>query len=192
MGTRRSIPGTSALLVAGFVAGLTASDSHAKVFLDRERSLELAFGEHARVERKAHFLSEAQLARAREIAGEAVDIPSALVTAYAGWSAEGAPLGTAYFDSHRVRTLPETLMVVVSPEGAVSRVEILSFTEPGEYKPREAWLRQFRDKRLDRELALRRGVHGITGATLSAEAVTEAVRRTLALHAAIHEKGATP
>lgn len=188
MAIRRSIPA----LLLGLGALLASPDAHAKVFLDQERALELAFGERARVERKTHFLTEAQLARAREIAGGAVEIRGALVTAYEGWSAEGTPLGTAYFDSHRVRTLPETLMVVVSPAGVVSRVEIVAFNEPEEYKPREAWLRQFGDRRLDRELALRRGVHGITGATLSAEAVTEAVRRTLALHAAIREKGATP
>jgi hypothetical protein len=40
----------------------------------------------------------------------------------------------------------------------------------------------FQGRPLDRELAVSRAIHGVTGATLSARAATEAVRRTLALH----------
>lgn len=189
MRTPRSIPGALALTLLGLGVGLAGPGASAKVFLDQRAALALAFGEDARVERNAIFLSDAEMARARELAGKGVEIESALVTIYTGRSGAGALLGTAYFDAHRVRTLPETLMVVVSPEGTVARVEILAFTEPEEYKPRPAWLEQFHGRALDRELALRRGVHGITGATLSAEAVTEAVRRVLAIHGALAEAG---
>ena len=54
----------------------------------------------------------------------------------------GAPLGTAYFDTHRVRSVDETLMVVVDPSGRASRVEILAFDEPPEYLPKKGWLAQ--------------------------------------------------
>ena len=174
------------------VACLASSAAGAKVFLDQEGALRLAFAPDTRVERKAVFLTEAQLARAREVAGKDVEISGSLVTMYTGRSRGGDILGTAYFESHRVRTLPETVMIVVSPEGTVARVEILSFTEPEEYKPRPAWLQQFEGRPLDHDFALRRGIHGITGATLSAEAITEAVRRTLALHAVLHETERAP
>jgi hypothetical protein len=183
------IPGPLALAILALGAGLACPETFAKVFLDPKAALVLAFGQDARVERKAVFLTEAQLAHARELAGKGVEVESALVTRYTGRSGTGTLLGTAYFDSHRVRTLPETVMIVVSPEGSVARVEILAFTEPEEYKPRPAWLEQYRGRALDREMALRRGVHGITGATLSAEAVTAAVRRVLAIHAALAEGG---
>lgn len=189
MRTTRSIPSLLVLAILGLGAGLAGPEASAKVFLDQKAALVLAFGKDARVERKAVFLTEAQLVRARDLAGKGVEVESALVTTYTGRSGAGAILGTAYFDSHRVRTLPETVMIVVSPEGSVARVEILAFTEPEEYKPRPAWLEQYQGRALDRELALRRGVHGITGATLSAEAVTAAVRRVLAIHAALAETG---
>jgi hypothetical protein len=110
-----------------------------------------------------------------------VQVEGELVTRYVGREG-GRLLGTAYFDTHRVRTLQETLMVVVGPDGKVARVEVLTFGEPDEYLPRPAWYAQFQGRALDRELAVSRGIHGVTGATLSARTATEAVRRTLALH----------
>jgi hypothetical protein len=153
----------------------------AEVYLSRDEALRLAFGDEA-LEREAVFLTHSQLARARELAGDGVEIRGALVTRFV--SDDG---GAAYFDTHRVRTLRETIMVVVARDGTVERVEILSFLEPREYLPREAWLEQFRGRTLDRDLALKRKIHGITGATLSARAVTEATRRVLATDRAISE-----
>lgn len=166
------------------MAVLGAPDASARRFLAREQALELAFGTGADVRREALFLTPAQLESARALAGPGVAVEGALVTRYVGRRG-GAAAGTAYFDTHRVRTLPETLMVVVAPDGSVSRVEVLAFGEPADYLPRARWYEQFRRRRLDRDLALSRGVHGVTGATLSGRAATEAVRRVLAIHAAL-------
>ena len=153
----------------------------AKLFLSQPQALELAFGKDAAVERQSHFLTPDQIARARELAGPGVQVEGALVTRYVGRK-DGRLLGTAYFDTHRVRTLQETLMIVVGPEGKVTRVDVLTFGEPDDYLPRAAWYGQFQGRALDRELAVSRAIHGVTGATLSARATTGAVRRTLALH----------
>lgn len=157
-----------------------------KVFLTTEEALQLAFPE-ARMERTTHYLTRKQLEAARERA--AVEIGSAIVQGYRAWDRDGRLLGTAYFDTHRVRTLPETLMVVVDPAGRVRRVEVLSFDEPLDYLPKGAWYAQFQGRALDQELALRRGIQGVTGASLTARATTDAVRRILALHAVV-EAGA--
>jgi len=167
-----------ALLAAGETA-------RARVLLPLDQALRVAFGDAA-VERQARFLTDAQLARARELAGEGIEFPSALVTRYAA-TRNGKAVGMAYFDTHTVRTLPETVMIVVEPEERVARVEILSFGEPEDYLPRAGWLRQFSGRPLDPELAVKRGIHGITGATLSARAVTKATRRVLAIHRALLE-----
>ena len=169
----------AALLAAVLLAGGTTVQ--AKLFLSQEQALELAFGGEAAVERQSHFLTAEQVARARALAGPGVQVEGALVTRYVGRK-DGHVLGTAYFDTHRVRTLPETLMIVVGPEGKVTRVEVLTFGEPDAYLPRPAWYGQFQGRALDRELAVSRAIHGVTGATLSGRAATEAVRRTLALH----------
>lgn len=166
-------------------AALAASSGQAAAWPSREEALAAAFPAGTAVERKAEFLTEEQVARARRLAGPGVDVSGALVTRYIGRDASGTTVGTAYFDSHRVRTLQETIMVVVDAKGRIARIEILAFGEPPEYLPKLGWLDQFRGRPLDEEMSVKRGIHGITGATLSSQSVTDAVRRVLALHAVI-------
>jgi hypothetical protein len=78
---------------------------------------------------------------------------------------------------------------VLSPSGAVRRVEILAFYEPPEYTPPERWTKQFDGRQLDDDLKLGAGVQGITGATLSATAMTAGVRRVLALYEVLADAG---
>jgi hypothetical protein len=164
---------------------MAGAESLAEVYMTRDEALLFVFGD-ARVERKAVFLTDEQLERVRDLSRGGIEIKSALVTQYVATSNDGL-LGTAYFDTHPVRTLQETIMVVVTPEGTVDRVEILSFLEPREYLPRDAWLKQFEGRALDGDLTLEKSIHGITGATLSARAVTDAMRRVLAVHGALSE-----
>ncbi|HEX6106552.1 MAG TPA: FMN-binding protein, partial [Gemmatimonadales bacterium] len=95
---------------------------------------------------------------------------------------EGRPVGVAYFDSHRVRTLNEVLMIVVEPDDRIRSIEVLRFAEPPEYHASEAWLRQFEGRGLTPELSLKSAIPNMTGATLTSHAVTRAARRVLALH----------
>jgi len=62
-----------------------------------------------------------------------------------------------------------------------SEVEATAFLEPPEYQASEAWLRQFEQERLDEELRLQRAIQPLTGATLTAAAVSRAARRILAI-----------
>lgn len=167
-----------ALLLLGGVA-------QAKVFVTVDEALKLAFP-GCQVARRTAFLTPEQVRRARELSG--AEVPSALVNYHVATRA-GQPAGTAYFDTHRVRTLPETLMIVVDSEGRVARIEVISFREPEDYLPRGVWYEQFRGKALGPDLQLKRGIRPVTGATLTARATTDAVRRVLALHRVIGERG---
>lgn len=179
----RRLAAAFALLWA--LAAISAAPVSAKVFLTVEEAVRLAFP-GCEVARRTAYLTAGQLRQARELAG--VEVPTALVTYYqARRNGQGA--GTAYFDTHRVRTLPETLMVVVDPQGKVSRVEVISFREPEDYLPRGIWYEQFRGRSLDRDLQLKRGIRPVTGATLTARATADAVRRVLALHRVIGSGG---
>jgi electron transport complex protein RnfG len=172
------------LLLAGAILAVSAAAS-GKVFLTQEEALKLAFA-GASVERRADFLTEAEVAEAARLSGG--PRPSALAVAYVA-TREGRLVGTAYFDTHVVRTQAETLMVVVGPAGAIARIEVLSFSEPEEYMPREHWYAQFPGKALDDELAVKRGVRPVSGATLTARATTEAARRVLAVHRVLARRG---
>ncbi len=158
----------------------------AKVFLSQAEALALAFGDPASAERRTGYLTDGQVDRIRESAGS--EPTSRVVVYYVGGGDPERPV-TAFFDTHLVRTFPETVMIVVEAWGAVRRVDILSFDEPEDYLPSRRWLDQFGGRELDDELSTRRGIRGVTGATLSSRAITETVRRTLALHAILEDRG---
>jgi hypothetical protein len=67
---------------------------------------------------------------------------------------------------------------------------VLAFNEPEDYLPKAAWYGQFAGKKLSGELQLKKAIRPIAGATLTARATTEAVRRVLAIHEAIGAGGA--
>jgi len=157
---------------------LLASSAGARVLLTQEQALATAFPAPATVARQKFFLTPEQLAAARKESG--VDFDDRLVIRYAG--SDGR---VAYFDTHRVRTEPETVMVVVNPDGSVDRVEILSFNEPTDYFPKRRWLDQLLHRKLDSELALNRGIRPISGASLTGRALVNATRKVLALHHAL-------
>ena len=163
---------------------LFAIPAAAQEILTQTEALRLAFPRADRIERRTAFLDEAQIASARAAAGRNVRMEQPVVTYYVGMSGN-TPLGAAYFDAHRVRTMPEVVMVVVTPRGTVERIEILSFAEPPEYKAPAGWLDQFDAKPLSPDLSLNRQIRNISGATLTSRAITDATRRVLALHRVI-------
>ena len=91
-------------------------------------------------------------------------------------------LGYVVIDVHEVRTLPEAIMVVLTPSGRVRSLHVLAFHEPLEYLPTERWYRQFEDRSLDEPLRLGGDIHGVVGSTLTAQATAQAVRRALAYY----------
>lgn len=170
--------------LAALHASLAAPVAHAQLRLTQQEALRLAFPEPAMIERRTAFLDEEQLERARELAGSDVEVDQRVLTYYVA-ALEGTSLGVAYFDAHRVRTLPEVLMIVVSAEARIERIEILKFSEPPEYLAPAGWLRQFDGQDLSDELSPKGSIVNITGATLTSRAVTQASRRVLALHEVI-------
>ncbi|MGD2135413.1 MAG: FMN-binding protein [Gemmatimonadales bacterium] len=168
-----------------------ATPSAAQDTLTQDEALRLAFPPPLSVERRTAFLSEEELGRARALAGRNVEIERSVVNYYVGMDG-GRVSGYAYFDAHVVRTLPEVLMVVVTPAGAISRVEILRFSEPPEYRAPEGWLETFGGHTLTDALSVKRDIVNMTGATLTSRAVTRAARRVLALHRVVREREEAP
>jgi hypothetical protein len=157
----------------------------AKSLLTQEEALRLAFPKGAAVTRKTAFLSEADRAEVARRSGGAP--PPGLVAYYAA-TLDGKDAGTAYFDTHVVRTLPETILVAVDPKGSIARIEVLSFSEPEEYLPRGTWYGQFPGRSLGDELSEKKGLRPVTGATITVRVTVEAARRVLALDAFLREK----
>lgn len=171
------------MVVFSAAAGLQAT-----VLITVEEALGLAFPD-GEVSRETLFLTIEQM-RSAATAAE-VEIDGAMVTRFVVRRGDEV-VGFAYIDTHRVRTLPETLLVILEVDGSVRRVEVAAFREPLDYKPGDSWYRQFDDEELDRDLSLDRDIRPITGATLTARATIDAVRRVLAIHLAVTGKGESP
>lgn len=168
-----------------FLFLLSSTASFAKTFLTQEEALRLAFPKGAVVVRKTAFLSEADRA---EVARRAGGSPPPGLVAYYTATVDGKDAGTAYFDTHLVRTLPETLLVAVDSNGVLTRIEVLFFSEPEEYLPRGSWYGQFPGRTLSDELSEKKGIRPVTGATITVRVTVEAARRVLALDAFLKER----
>ena len=165
---------------------LAATPVPAKVVHSREEALGLAFPEAERVENRAFTLSEEQAKRVTTLA--TTPLESKQATVYIGYKNEQV-LGYAFLDSRTVRTLPATFLIVLSSAGVVQHVLVLAFHEPEDYLPPERWLRQFDQQPLGPDLQLHRNIHGIVGATVSSQSVTNAVRQALALFQVLIQEG---
>jgi hypothetical protein len=164
-----------ALLFIWCLAG-TAS---AKVFYAQDEALRAAFPGADTVEKRTFVLTDAQATQIEALARARLE--SRMVAVHVG-KYRGQVLGFALIDIHIVRTQPEAVMVVLSPEGQVESTLILAFHEPLEYVPANRWLKQFEKRGLTPDLAVGQGIAAISGATLSANGVTDSARRALAIY----------
>jgi hypothetical protein len=166
---------------AVLASAAVALGARAEVVITEKAALERAFpGQSPR--RRTLYLTREQVAAVEKAARS--KLPSAVVTAFET-HAEGAPTGRALLDTHVVRTMPETVLTVVEPDGRLRMALVLQFGEPPDYLPRERWLSTLAGKPFDDDLWPGRGVRRVTGATLTVQALTEAVRRSLAIAALV-------
>jgi len=168
---------------------VTASPLWGQVRLTQDEALKLAFPEATHFERATAYLDDAQSARIEELTGEPPH--RAVVTHYLALQGQ-RPIGVAYFDAHRVRTLNEVVLIAVDRGGRVARVEIVAFAEPPEYIAPDGWLELFGGLDRQADLSMKGDVPNLTGATLTARAVKAAVDRTMAIHAVIDPVGDRP
>jgi len=146
--------------------------------LTRDEALAAAFPD-AEIRREMLFLTEAQQKAAAELSGGG-EIPTPMIARYTA-SKDGQVLGRAYVDTHFVRTERESLLIIVDVDGVLRRIEVTAFGEHSEYQASPFWYRQYEGKSLNRDLQIDRAIRPIAGATLTARATNEAVRRILAI-----------
>jgi hypothetical protein len=165
-------------LLMGLVCfALAGSAAAAGPLLTREEALALAYpGGTFAADRV--FLTADQQKRAAAAAG--VEIGSALIARYVA-TIDGQLAGRAYIDTHTVRTKKQTLLISLDAAGRVKRVDVTAFLEPMEYQAPQVFLNQYRERALSEDLRLQRAIRPIAGATLTAVAATDAVRRVLAI-----------
>mgnify|MGYP001003024836 CR=1 FL=1 len=154
-----------------------ASSADAKVFAGQKQALAEAFPEATRIDRKTFILRREQSARIAELLG--VPVEAKVVVLHVAFQGERV-IGYAEIAVHKVRTQPEAMLLVLSPDGRIRSVRIIAFHEPLDYMPTNRWYAQFVGKGKGDGLTLGREIHGVVGATLSAQAAVDAVRRLIA------------
>ena len=164
------------ILLALLIQG--ADLCQAKVFLTRTEALALLFPESEEIEKRHVFLTEREAEAVRSLAKTEAD--SRFYTFYVARSA-GKETGYAVIDTHTLRTLTETVMFVINPDGTLRHAEILAFFEPGDYMPGKKWINLFLGKDYRDRMKVGADVPNITGATISADSFSRAARRILAV-----------
>lgn len=99
----------------------------------------------AQVQSQNLFLNEQQVVQLETAAQAKFD--SKLIT-YHEVRSQKKILGYVFIDQHRVRTMPETVLVALDPQGRVLKIKILTFNEPLDYLPPARWLGLFEGKKL--------------------------------------------
>ncbi len=154
------------------------SPSFAEIFFSKNEAMELAFGKGAQVEQLSLFPDENQVAKIEQEAK--VKLDSGLFTFYVGKD-QGKILGYAAIETNTVRTKPETLMIVLTPDGELRKVVTLAFHEPPEYLPPDRWFEQLYKRPLA-EMDFNKGVDGISGATLSTRSALNSIRKVMTIY----------
>jgi len=157
---------------------LAAGNTIGKIYYSKSEAMELAFGKDATVEMLPLFFTDEQMRKTEGLAR--VKLDSALFTFYVG-KREEEIIGYAAIETHTVRTKPETLLIVLTPEGEPRDIHVLAFHEPPEYQPPSEWFAQLYHRVLE-ELDFNTGVQGITGATLSTQGALGSLRKVIAVH----------
>jgi len=174
-------------VAAWIIATVLGSTALFAGVISRDQALALAFP-GAQIQTNMLFLTKDEIKNAGQISG--TEVSSALVAQYQALSS-GKPIGRAYLDTHIVRTKRESLLVMLNPDASVRRIEVVAFEEPPEYLPSAKWYDQFTGKKLDASVSLKGSIHPVTGASLTARAVTDAVRRVLAIDQVISNRSQT-
>lgn len=173
-----------ASLVLTSVVLVSATEAQAKVYLTREDGLRLAFGDSLRVAARTAFLEPEQIERIRTRARAPFE--AARITFYEGLGADSTAQLFAYTDTHVVRSMTETVLVVLQPDGRVVSVEVLAFDEPEDYLAPKRWLALWAGKSPAESNRRDAGLPNLAGSTLTATAISEAIRRVQAAHEVLH------
>ena len=177
----RNINQYTCSVLAIFLAICCSQGFAEESFISREQALAAMFPD-SQIHSRAVFLKKAQIEKAQALSGG--EITSALIARYEIFN-DGNLIARAYVDTHSVRTKKESLLIVLSPDGKVLRIEVTASEEPPEYRATSEWYQQYHGKSLDDDLYVDRAIRPLAGATLTGMAANQAVRRIMAIDKAL-------
>jgi thiamine biosynthesis lipoprotein len=159
----------------------------AVVYMSREEALKTLIPEADQFTQDTVTLTDAHRDRIESLVGGRVRETEVMF--WVG-SRAGQAMGYATVLDVIGKEQPITFMVAVAGEGSVLGVQVLTYRESqGSEIRSKRFLNQFAGKTLAAPLKLGRDVHGISGASLSSRSTAYAVKKALALVAAVYGAG---
>lgn len=173
----------SALLAGAPVAGLSAAQAAPGTLYTRDQILQDFFPGADAVEKRPVPLGAPLCEKLKARLGYVPRSPDGTGTfpVWVGTKA-GVILGYAVIDDEKGMHEPITFAVLVGPDGAVTRQEVLVYRESeGDGITRKAFRRQFVGKTVKSPLRAGADVVIVSGATISSNSMAVGVRRALAV-----------
>ncbi len=168
----------AAAAVVALILAAPAMPTHAQEgVMTRAEALELAYP-GAAVTRDRVILTPEQMSAVAAIAQ--VGMHGRIFPRYIARDGEEV-VGRAYIDTHTAKTERQSLLISLDTEGRIQRVDVTVFFEPAQYLAPSDFLRQFNGEVLHDSLRIRAGIQPIAGASFTGRAISDAVRRVLAL-----------
>lgn len=173
------------LLFSALILGWT-DELPAKVYLTREEATRLAFGPSASVSEEHRALSPSARTSIERRLGR--PIPEEGFTFSVGRSADGVQ-GYGVVLEEIGKHEPITFFVAITPDGHVKDVLVLEYRESrGDEVRQKGFLKQYVGKTSQDPMELDQDITPITGATISARAISDGVKKALTVWEALYKK----
>lgn len=152
------------------------------LYADKSNALEMAFestfGKDIMIDEKVLILGAKDKQRLQAKASAKIDMTK---VRFYTVNREKSAVGYGVLMVQTIRTKKAAILYLIEKDGTIKSIEILLFKEPSEYKPSKSWQSLFAGKTLGDNLVAGDGLPTISGATLSAKAVSKAARIALAI-----------
>lgn len=166
------------ILLMTLLATAFALPAHAAVYWDKPALLKSFFATSERVTFKRLALTPGQVDAVRKRLGQA---PAPQLTVYYGLS-KGRIDGMAIIDDELGQHEPITFGVLLSPEGVLSRLEVMVYREAyGDDVCESRFRKQFQGKTARDPVKQGRDIVAIAGATISSKSLATGAKRALVL-----------
>lgn len=137
-----------------------------------------SFSQRATVHKKQFRLSAKEVKHLQDMAKAKIDSDVIrLYTVQQGKTVEGY----AVLLLKKIRTKSAAILYIIDTKQTVKSIEIVAFSEPQEYKPNQTWKKTFEGKTKEDNLFAGKGIPTISGATMSARAISDAARIAIAI-----------
>ncbi len=162
-----------------FLSIFLVSFIDAKVLVMVDTAMSSSFGLDISITKKNILLKKEEAKKVQTIAK--VKIKSKIFKVYLA-KRDSILVGYGVLISQKIRSKNAVILYSISKDGILKNIEIIAFNEPLEYLPSKKWKEQFRNTNARNSLKVGTDIAVISGATLSARAITNSSRVALALY----------